>query len=160
MNIYWAGLLAGFLATLPMTVFMILLFRRLPRKEQYPLPPRQIAMDLAEKAGVKPRLEETERTGLTLLSHFAYGTVMGALYSLLVGKVPGPSLLKGMAFGLLVWAGSYLVLLPALGILRSAAHHPLRRNALMIAAHIVWGVFLGLIVQALTKPTTNTGIDP
>jgi uncharacterized membrane protein YagU involved in acid resistance len=155
MNIYWAGLLAGFLATLPMTVFMMLLFRRLPRKEQYPLPPRQIAMELAEKAGVKPRLEETERTGLTLLAHFAYGTVMGALYSLFVGKVPGPALLKGMAFGLVVWAGSYLVLLPALGILRSATHHPLRRNVLMISAHIIWGAVLGWTVQALTKSTTH-----
>ena len=34
MSKYLAGLLAGFLATLPMTAFMTLLFRRLPRKEQ------------------------------------------------------------------------------------------------------------------------------
>ena len=47
------------------------------------------------------------------------------------------------------------LLLPALGILRSAAHHPLRRNALMIFAHVVWGGFLGWIVQALTKPTNH-----
>ena len=148
-------MLAGFLATLPMTVFMMLLYRRLPRKEQYPLPPRQVTMELAEKAGVKSRLEETERTGLALLAHFAYGTVMGAIYSLLVGKVPGPSLLKGIAFGLVVWAGSYLVLLPVLGILRSATHHPLRRNALMIAAHIFWGAVLGWIVQVLTNTTNH-----
>ncbi len=152
MNIYLAGVLAGFIATLPMTVFMMVLYRRLPRKEQYPLPPRQITMELAEKAGVKQTLAETERTGLTLLAHFAYGTVMGAFYSLFAGKVPGPSVLKGVVFGLLVWAGSYLVLLPFLGILRSATHHPLRRNALMISAHIIWGAVLGWIVDVLARP--------
>lgn len=151
MNIYLAGLLAGFVATLPMTVFMMLLYRRLPKKEQYPLPPRQIAMELAEQAGVKESLPETERTTLTLIAHFAYGTVMGAFYSLVAGKVPGPSVLKGVVFGLLVWAGSYLLLLPALGILRSAIHHPLRRNTLMIAAHIIWGGVLAMIVEVLRE---------
>jgi uncharacterized membrane protein YagU involved in acid resistance len=149
MNPYLAGLLAGFAATLPMTIFMALQFRRLPRGEQYPLPPRQITMELAEQAGVKESIPETERTVLTLAAHFAYGTVMGFIYSLLAGTVPGPALIKGIIFGLLVWAGSYLLLLPALGILRSAIHHPLGRNTLMIVAHIIWGGFLALVVEAL-----------
>ena len=106
-------------------------------------------MELAEQAGVKKSLPETEQTTLTLIAHFAYGTVTGAIYSLLVGKVTGPPLIKGVVFGLLVWAGSYLLLLPALGILRSAIHHPLRRNTLMIVAHVVWGGVLALIVKGL-----------
>jgi hypothetical protein len=36
-----------------------------------------------------------------------------------------------------------------LGILRPATEHPARRNALMIGAHVVWGVALGLIVEQL-----------
>ena len=147
MNVYLAGLLAGCMATLPMTLFMMLLFRALPRREQYPLPPRQVTMEVAEKAGIKERLDEPERTKLTLAAHFGYGTVTGFLYSLFTKKVPGDPLMKGVLFGLLVWAGSYLLLLPALGILRSATHHPLRRNVLMIAAHVVWGAFLGVLVE-------------
>lgn len=149
MNAYISGLLAGFIATAPMTAFMVLLYRRLPKREKYPLPPREITMELAGKAGVEHKIDETERTGLTLAAHFAYGTMMGMLYAVLVAGLPGPSLLKGIAFGVMVWAGSYLVVLPALGILRSATEHPLRRNALMISAHIVWGAVLGPMVEWL-----------
>jgi len=48
----------------------------------------------------------------------------------------------------MVWGGSYLGLLPSLGILRPATDHPAQRNALMIAAHLVWGATLGGALQA------------
>ena len=47
-----------------------------------------------------------------------------------------------MAYGLGVWAMSYLGWIPAARILTPAHRHPLRRNLLMIAAHIVWGLTL------------------
>jgi putative membrane protein len=46
-----------------------------------------------------------------------------------------------------VWAGSYLGLLPVLGILSPATRHPTGRNALMIAAHIIWGATLGILTD-------------
>jgi hypothetical protein len=42
-----------------------------------------------------------------------------------------------------VWAGSYLGLLPAAGILPSATRDYPERNAVMIGAHVVWGAALG-----------------
>ena len=47
-----------------------------------------------------------------------------------------------MVYGLGVWAMSYLGWIPAVRILTPAHRHPLRRNLLMIAAHIVWGLTL------------------
>src|SRR5262249_36443677 len=58
---------------------------------------------------------------------------------------------KGTAYGLAVWAGSYLGLLPALGILSPATRHPPRRTALMIAAHVVFGSALGVFTDLLEK---------
>jgi uncharacterized membrane protein YagU involved in acid resistance len=144
-------LLSGLIATVPMTIWMATLFRKLPKREQYPLPPREITMEVAEKTGIKEKLDEPERKGITLVAHFGYGTAMGFIYSLFSEKVPGLAVLKGIIFGLIVWAGSYLLLLPALGILRLATKHPLRRNQLMISAHVIWGGFLGLIVQWLKQ---------
>ena len=150
MNSWLAGSLAGFVATAPMTAVMLLMHHRLPRKEQYPLPPAEITSKLAREAGVHKQIDEPERhLGATLLSHFGYGAAAGTLYAPLSKKLPGPPLLKGVAFGLAVWTGSYLGLLPALGILRSATEHPARRNALMIAAHVVWGSVLGLLTDVL-----------
>ena len=61
-------------------------------------------------------------------------------------------------YGLAVWAGSYLGLLPALGIMSPATDHPLRRTALMIAAHLVWGSALGTFVDLLNKTSDGDGL--
>jgi hypothetical protein len=143
------GSVAGCVATFPMTWAMEALHRRLPPGERYPLPPRKVTMRLAEQAGVEDELDEEERLGLTLLAHFGMGTAMGALYGPLSRRLPLPAPLAGAAFGLAVWAGNYLGLLPALGLLRPATEHPPRRTALMVAAHLVWGVSAGLALEAM-----------
>jgi hypothetical protein len=51
------GAVAGLGATVPMTAAMEALFKSLPTRERYPLPPRQIAMGVAEAAGVKEKIK-------------------------------------------------------------------------------------------------------
>jgi uncharacterized membrane protein YagU involved in acid resistance len=146
-----AGSAAGFAATLPMSVAMELMHRRLPPQERYPLPPRQITASVAESAGLEPHLDEPQKFTLTLLAHFGYGAAAGALYAPLAGRSPLPAPLAGVIFGLVVWTTSYLGWLPAARILRPATEHPWRRNALMIAAHVVWGLSAALLVTALSR---------
>jgi uncharacterized membrane protein YagU involved in acid resistance len=146
-----SGAVAGLAATVPMTAAMKAMHRQLPAGERYPLPPRPITMRAAHKAGVDVGhdLDERQRTGLTLAAHFGYGTMVGALYGPVAPRGMGAAILGGVGYGLLVWAGSYLGLLPALGLLSPATRHPARRNALMIAAHVVWGAALGAVVSQL-----------
>ena len=143
------GALAGLAATGPMTLAMKLMHKQLPPQEKYPLPPRQVMEGMAEAAGVDERLDEEEKETATWASHFAYGTLCGAAYGALSGRVGNYGALAGAGFGVAVWAGSYLGWLPAAGILSPATEHPPRRNALMITAHVVWGVTEGLIMQSL-----------
>ncbi|MBA3242080.1 MAG: hypothetical protein H0T60_12705 [Acidobacteria bacterium] len=150
MNRILLGALAGLVAAAPMSLAMKLMHEQLPEHEQYPLPPRAITMEVAEEAGVKEHLDEPERESLTWAAHFAYGAACGAAYAPLASRSPLPPALSGAAFGVAVWAGSYLGWLPAAGILRPATEHPPRRTALMIAAHVVWGVAAGLVVESLT----------
>ena len=147
MNKILVGALAGLAATVPMTAAMESMHRLLPERERYPLPPREIAMAVAEDAGVRQHLDEPERTSVTLAAHFGYGAMTGAMYAPLAQRSQWRPAIGGAGFGLAVWAGSYLGLLPALGILTPATAHPTRRNALMITAHVVWGVTLGLLVD-------------
>ena len=152
MNRILLGALAGLAATGPMTLAMKLMHEQLPRGERYPLPPRQVTEGLAEKAGLGEQLDEGERETATWVSHFAYGTACGALYGAVSGERAGGDhpLLAGVGFGLAVWAGSYLGWLPAAGIISPATEHPPRRNALMIAAHVVWGATTGAVVAGLS----------
>ena len=149
MNRIILGALAGLAATAPMTLAMKLMHEQLPPQERYPLPPRQVAEGLAEVAGVNEHLDEEEREAATWVSHFTYGAACGAAYGALSRRVGSNAALAGAGFGVAVWAGSYLGWLPAAGILSPATEHPPRRHALMIAAHVVWGVTAALVVHNL-----------
>jgi hypothetical protein len=155
------GAAAGFVATGPMALFMAALHRLLPEHEQHPLPPRQITEDAADKAGVgRHRFGESELRGLTGVAHFGYGAGAGAVYAALAPHLPLPPVASGVAYGLAVWAGSYLGLIPAGGF-RPAAHRETpRRNALMIAAHVVYGAALGAANALMEREFRDAGADP
>ena len=129
------GALAGIAGTFAMTAAARAMHRALPPPERYPLPPREI-MEGALPAPAKRTLGEQGRRSATLAAHFGYGAATGALYALLR---PRGIILPGAAYGLLVWTMSYFGIMPGLRILQPAHNHPLRRNWLMIVAHVVWG---------------------
>ena len=152
MNPVIAGSMAGLAATAPMTVVMKSLHSQLPARERYPLPPKQITRELAEEAGVGDLTRGGPEWGAaTYASHFGYGAVGGAAYGAMAPHLPGHPVLKGVGFGLAVWTVSYLGWLPAAGILPSATREPARRDALMIAAHVVWGGVTGLLTETFEK---------
>ena|SRR5438552_10872626 len=146
------GALAGFLATAPMTVFMLVTQRFLPRGQRYDLPPEIITKELAHRAHVRQHMAKWQILAATTVSHFGYGAAMGTLYRPLEKRTPLPAVVKGVLFGLGIWAGSYLVLLPLLGMSESGQREPGRRNLMMIAAHIVWGSAMGLLADAPLIP--------
>lgn len=123
------GAIAGFAGTLVMTSAMARLHRRLPERERYPLPPREITERITggDEPGIRDR---------ALSAHFLYGAACGAA---LAALRPKPGLGEGAAAGVAIWAGSYFGWVPGFGILKPASAHPARRNALMISAHLVWG---------------------
>jgi uncharacterized membrane protein YagU involved in acid resistance len=141
------GALAGMAATFALTAAARAMHRRLPAAERYPLPPREIIEGV--RAAITERLpKERQRQTATIAAHFGYGAATGALYALIR---PRGRLLPGAAYGLLVWAISYFGVMPGLRILRPAHHHPLRRNALMIAAHLIWGSTLATTLRDLER---------
>ncbi|HYP07494.1 MAG TPA: hypothetical protein VER03_14775 [Bryobacteraceae bacterium] len=151
MNRELAGTIAGFVATAPMTAAMVAIHRALPPEEKDPLPPRQIVENAAASAGVDLGPDETTHEAVTLAAHFGYGATVGALYGPMAGATGLPRAAEGMLFGLAVWGGSYLGALPGAGLYRSAKDEGAGRNAMMVAAHLIWGASLGMLVGVLTK---------
>ena len=123
------GGIAGFVATMAMTAAMRRLHARLPRKERYPLTPREI---VDATLGDDP----PDAPELTLVAHFAYGAACGAL---LAAADARPGRMAGSLAGAGIWLGSYMGWIPAFGVLKPATNHPIRRNAVMLAAHFTWG---------------------
>ena len=96
-------------------------------------------------------MTQDARFATTMILHFGYGSVIGALYIPFARLAPGLRPLNGMVFGLLVWAGSYLGWLPMTGLISPATRHPADRNRLMIAAHLAWGQVIALTSQGLLR---------
>jgi len=145
------GALAGFVATVPMSLSMLVGWMLLPRREKYHLPPRLITEEITEQLGIEDEMSEDQLIVATVASHFGYGALVGSIYALFEQRLPIYSGFKGVLAGLTIWAGSYLGWLPALDILPPATKHPWRRNLMMILAHVVWGATLGAVTQKLNS---------
>jgi hypothetical protein len=143
------GAICGVVATGPMTAAMVLWHRRLPARERYPLPPREITGEVADRAGLP--LTPGALSAATWMAHFAYGGGAGGLYGALPPHRLGSPALLGTLLGLAVWSLSYFGLLPALRILRPPTQHPVRRSALMLGAHFVWGICLAALHRLLLE---------
>jgi uncharacterized membrane protein YagU involved in acid resistance len=106
---------------------------------------------------VDEKLDADELTWLTLTLHFLFGAATGSLYGVIEPSVRLNESVKGSLMGLAVWSGSYLGWIPAFHILPPATQHPWRRNVLMIVAHLVWGVALGIFTRIMS--TRRSYID-
>lgn len=145
------GSIAGAIATLPMTLFMLLMHQTLPMWQKYPLPPERITTQIAKRLKIGRRMDKPQRVGAALVVHFGYGSNMGMIYAPLARRAPLPPVLKGALFGMLVWGGSYLGIAPFMKLADAAPKQPVQRNAMMIAAHLVWGTALGIVEDLLER---------
>ena len=136
-----AGAASGFVATIPMSAVMLAGLPFFPRSQRR-LPPKEITWNLAGKVRMRQALQHPDRPRshvIATLNHFGYGTAVGAIYPWAAQKLRAPAVAKGMGFGLLVWAVSYLGWLPAADVRHSSLRDAPTRNIVMIAAHLVWG---------------------
>ena len=155
-----AGAGAGCLATGPMTAVMLVLHRRLPLTQRSALPPRVVTDRLLTRLGLRRPRPGAPRMALALAGHFAYGVAAGALFGPVAAVSPAPAPASGMVFGLALWAVSYLGWLPAARLFPPATDQPAARNRLMIAAHAVWGLALGVLTRRLVPAPTRPAGTP
>jgi hypothetical protein len=139
------GGLAGLAATVPMTMAMTRIHGRLPWHQRYALPPRIITDRISERAPLPASLLPARGPERALAAHFLFGGATGSAYGLLTSTTNiKPTVASGVIYGLGIWTVSYLGWVPAANLMPPATRQPRERNAMMIAAHIVWGAALGL----------------
>lgn len=149
------GIWASVMATTSMTMSLFKLFQQLPLQQRSPLPPAVLAKEIGHKLSLSKNLNLDEQSQFTMFSHYGYGAMAGVLYTLLTKKIPGNPILKGSVFGLGVWAVSYFVIIPALGLKSSGAKMSRERNLMMLTAHLIWGASLGYSEHALREKGKN-----
>lgn len=146
-----AGAWAGILATGPMTMVLMKSQEERPELRGRAHAPAALTADLTRGVLPRRRMSDGRKADLTLLAHFAFGAAAGALFGLAAGRLPGRAKTQGAAFGLLVWAVSYMGWIRALNLRPAATRVSGARNAQMVGAHLAWGTSLGLAFEELIR---------
>lgn len=130
------GALAGLLATFPMSLWMLIAralgLYRVP-------PPAQITAEVEAKSGASDHLPREGFNARWVVSHFAYGALLGAVYAFARPVLPRRTAAAGLVFGVAMWAGNYLGLMPALGLYPWPPEDRRSRTLVMIVAHLIFG---------------------
>lgn len=104
-------------------------------------PPKEITARAENHSGLQPP-DHKSFTASWWAAHFGYGAGCGVLFALVRRFLPGSDPAAGLLFGGIVWAVSYLGVMPALDLYPAPDDDSSSRTATMIAAHAVFGVSL------------------
>jgi uncharacterized membrane protein YagU involved in acid resistance len=91
-----------------------------------------------------------DRTAAAVGSHVLYGVVAGAFYGLIQDELRLPAVV-GPLYGLALWAVGYVGWLPAAGVLPQPWRQRAGDALTPVAAHLAYGVALGLVEQAVRR---------
>ena len=138
---------AGVVATVPMTLTMEALHRILPAERSAALPPREVTEGVYDYFDDAEHASERQLEQLTFALHYSFGGAAGALFPLVAPRRLPAAVGAGVLYGLGVWSVSYLGILPAIRVRHDATEDHRHRTLMMIAAHVVWGATLGLILR-------------
>jgi uncharacterized membrane protein YagU involved in acid resistance len=134
------GMLAGLAGTVLMTGVIyagkLLGLLRTP-------PPKEITSRAAADAGAHPSGGDFSLAWVA--AHFGIGAVLGAAYPWVRGAYPGTPAVAGSLYGLSVWFQAYVGILPSLGLYPDPAEDSTSREAVMVAAHLVYGATVGQV---------------
>ena len=136
---------AGLVATVAMSAAMLGL-QRLGAGGR--LAPKRVTEAALEEVG-GGGLSESSRNVLAAAAHMGYGAALGPVFVLLRRRVrtPLPSILEGVAFGLLTWLVSYKGWVPAVGALPPPERDLTGRQVNLVLSHCVYGAVLGALTE-------------
>ena len=132
-----AGLIAGFTATVVLSILMI----------------------AKSSAGLMPQLNPIEDIvyvadrliGMTLplpfgwIGHFVLGTVAwGIIYAALQASLPGAPVVKGLIFGALAWLAMMIIFMPLAGHGLFALSLGPQATVATLVLHLIYGAVLGV----------------
>jgi len=139
------GLIAGAAGTAAMTVYQTAVAKL--RGSEASTTPAEVGKRVIR--GVFHRRFDEDQTGaLNNAMHWSYGTGWGTVYALTDGIVKPPLVLRGLAFGTLVW-GASLLELPAMKLAPPVWEYPPLELALDVSYHLVYGVAVAAAYAAL-----------
>ncbi|HKZ04240.1 MAG TPA: DUF1440 domain-containing protein [Methylomirabilota bacterium] len=83
--------------------------------------------------------------------HYAFGASVGALYGGLATIMPRVTFALGLPFGVAVWLGAHVIMVPALGLAQPPTRQPPLKEAQELLLHLVYGAVTELGRRLIRK---------
>ena len=133
-----AGLIAGFIATVALSIFMI------AKGAMGLMPQLNPIEDIVHVAQVVTSLNLPLPFGW--VGHFFLGTVIwGLIYAALQASVPGAPVVKGLIFGALAWLAMMILFMPLAGHGLFALSVGPQAVVATLVLHLIYGAVLGVV---------------
>lgn len=137
-------MLAGFMATVVMSVFMVM------KTVMGVIPGLDMAAVLAKTMGAP----DTPIMGW--IGHFTIGTVgLGIVFALLAGKLPRSLVIQGTIVGMLGWLAMLMMVTPMAGAGLLGLNFAIMAPMMTLMLHIIFGAVLGWVYAQSTARITE-----
>lgn len=148
MNIYVRSMIAGFTATVVLSLLMIM-------KSMVGMMPELDVISML--SGMSQSMMGFGGAGLGWLVHFLIGTVLwGVLFALLYDWLPGSEpVMKGISFGVLAWLLMMLLPMPMAGAGFFGLALGMMAPVMTLILHIIWGAVFGVVFRMLPAAATE-----
>lgn len=84
--------------------------------------------------------------------HYAFGASVGGFYGGLAAVVPRVTAALGLPFGVAIWLGAHVIMVPALGLAAPLVRQPPLKEALEFVLHLVYGAVTELARRLIRRP--------
>lgn len=140
MNNIKAGFVAGFVATVVLSVMMV------AKSMMGIMPELDVIAMLSAMMGTP--------SVMGWLGHFMIGTLAwGGGFALVYGLIPGSgAVTKGIVFGLAAWLGMMILVMPMAGAGLFGMSFGIMAPMMTLVLHVIFGAVLGAVFQAQSKP--------
>jgi uncharacterized membrane protein YagU involved in acid resistance len=83
--------------------------------------------------------------------HYAFGAGVGALYGGVADVAPRVTVALGLPFGVAVWLGAHVFMVPALGLAAPPTRQPAAKEALEFVLHLVYGAVTEVVRRLVRR---------
>lgn len=150
MNVYSRAMIAGFVATVVLSVLMLM------KSMMGVMPGLDVIRMLTGMAHDMMGLPANPAVGWML--HFLIGTVLwGIGFALFYKVLPGGSaVVKGIGFGVLAWVLMMLIPMPMAGAGLFGMKMGMMAPVMTLVLHLIWGAALGATFGALSRSVATS----
>ncbi len=145
-----AGLVGGLVASFVMSEFQAFLSslseeEKKPKNKKEDEPANVKTAEAISENVFEHKLKKSEKEPAGEAVHYAMGATSGLIYGIASEIAPVSTVGLGIPFGAAVWLIADDVVVPALGLAKSATEYSLSTHAYALSSHLVYGLTTDLV---------------